>query len=62
MDFKVIHSDLNLQLNDDLIEYLLYKMKKSVDSNQSMLDLNYKIIEDLIGNENKKKITLKKIF
>ena len=55
MDFKVIHSDLNLQLNDDLIEYLLYKMKKSVDSNQSMLDLNYKIIEDLIGNENKKK-------
>ena len=59
MDFKVIHSDLNLQLNDDLIEYLLYKMKKSVDSNQSMLDLNYKIIEDLIGNENKKKNKIK---
>jgi hypothetical protein len=59
LDFKVIHSDLNLQLNDDLIEYLLYKMKKSVDSNQSMLDLNYKIIEDLIGNENKKKNKIK---
>ena len=59
MDFKVIHSDLNLQLDDDLIEYLLYKMKKSVDSNQSMLDLNYKIIEDLIGNENKKKNKIK---
>ena len=53
LDFGYISSEVNLNLDDDLIEFLLYKMKKTVPDNYSIFDLNYKIIEDLKEDNNK---------
>ena len=49
--FKNIINDINIPLNDELMEYLIYKMKSSVPENYSILDLNYKIIFELLNRE-----------
>ena len=47
---KIIQEN-NIILDDDLIEYLIYKMKVSVPDGRSMYDLNYEIILDLLKRE-----------
>ena len=49
--FRKIINELNITLEDELIEFLLYKMKSSVPENHSIFDLNYKIIIDLLNKE-----------
>ena len=49
--FRKIVNDLNLPLNDDLMEFLIYKMKSSVPENHSISDLNYKNILDLLNRK-----------
>ena len=44
---KIVH-DLNLLLDDESMEYLIYRMKKDVPENHSIFDLNYEIIEKLL--------------
>ena len=44
---KIVH-DLNLLLDDESMEYLIYKMKKEVPENNSIFDLNYEYIEILL--------------
>ena len=44
---KIVH-DLNLLLDDESMEYLIYKMKKEVPENNSIFDLSYNIIENLL--------------
>ena len=46
--FRKIVQDLNIILEDESMEYLIYKMKKSVPENNSIFDLNYEIIETLV--------------
>ena len=45
--FRKIAQDLNILLDDDSMEYLIYLMKKNVPENNSIFDLNYEIIEKL---------------
>ena len=40
--------DLNIILDDESMEYLIYRMKKDVPENNSIFDLNYEIIEKLL--------------
>ena len=47
--FRKIVNDINLPLDDELMEFLLYKMKSSVPSNHSIFDLNYRIIIDSLN-------------
>jgi hypothetical protein len=49
-NFNLILEKLKIEINDDDLEYLLYKMKKDVPENHSIMDLNYSIIENLIKN------------
>ena len=49
--FKKIINDLNIVLEDEVIEFLLYKMKSSVPKNHSINDLNCKIIFELLNRE-----------
>ena len=44
---KIVH-DLNLLLDDETMEYLIYKMKKEVPENNSIFDLNFEVIENLL--------------
>ena len=44
---KIVH-DINLLLDDESMEYLIYKMKKEVPENNSIFDLSYDIIEILL--------------
>ena len=44
---KIVH-DINLLLDDESMEYLIYKMKKEVPENNSIFDLSYDIIENLL--------------
>ena len=44
---KIVH-DLNLLLDDETMEYLIYKMKKEVPENNSIFDLNFEVIEKLL--------------
>ena len=54
---KIVH-DLNLLLDDESMEYLIYKMKKDVSENNSIFDLNYGVIEVLLQkNEIKDTLT-----
>ena len=54
---KIVH-DLNLLLDDESMEYLIYKMKKDVSENNSIFDLNYDVIEVLLQkNEIKDTLT-----
>ena len=45
--FRKIVQDLNISLDDETMEYLIYLMKKNVPENNSIFDLNYEIIEKL---------------
>jgi hypothetical protein len=45
---RKIVQDLNIILEDESMEYLIYKMKKNVPENNSIFDLNYEIIEQLM--------------
>ena len=49
--FMEIIKDLNISLNKDLMEFLLYKMKSTVPENYSIFDFNCKIILDLLNRE-----------
>ena len=49
--FRNIINDLNIPLNDDLLEYLIYKMKSMVPEGRSIFDLNYKIILELLSRD-----------
>ena len=44
---RKIVQDLNIILEDESMEYLIYKMKKNVPENNSIFALNYEIIEQL---------------
>ena len=46
--FRKIVQDLNIILDDESMEYLIYQMKKNVPENNSIFDLNYEIIEKLM--------------
>ena len=46
--FRKIVQDLKIVLDDESMEYLIYKMKKNVPENSSIFDLNYEIIEKLL--------------
>ena len=46
--FRKIVQDLSIVLEDESMEYLIYKMKKNVPENNSIFDLNYEIIEKLV--------------
>ena len=46
--FRKIVQDLNIILDDESMEYLIYLMKKNVPENNSIFDLNYEIIEKLM--------------
>ena len=50
-DFKTIHNDINLELQDNIMEYFIYLMKKSVPEGHSIFHLSYKIIEDLLNED-----------
>ena len=56
--FRKIVNDLNLPLDDDLMEFLIYKMKSSVPENHSISDLNYKIILDLLNRKTDQNIEI----
>ena len=45
---RKIVQELKIVLDDESMEYLIYKMKKSVPENSSIFDLNYEIIEQLL--------------
>ena len=47
-DFKNIVNDLNISLNNKLMEFLLYKMKKDTPEENSIFELNYGIILNLL--------------
>ena len=53
-DVQEIHSQINLNLNNESLEYLIYKMKITVPQNYSMIDLNYQFINDLLIKDNSK--------
>ena len=46
--FRKIVQDLKIVLEDESMEYLIYKMKKNVPENSSIFDLNVEIIENLL--------------
>lgn len=48
--FRKIVQDLNIVLDDESMEYLIYLMKKNVPEKNSIFDLNYEIIEQLSEN------------
>ena len=50
-DYKKIYSDLKLDFDDNLNDYLIYKMKLNTPENSSFFDLNYQFIEDLVKNK-----------
>ena len=41
----------DIDMNDDMKEFLLYKMKSDVPEGNSILDLNYEVIEKIIGEK-----------
>ena len=55
---KIVH-DLNLLLDDESMEYLIYLMKKNVPENNSIFDLNYEIIEKLVEKNDIKDALMK---
>ena len=46
--YRKIVQELKIVLDDECMEYLIYKMKKNVPGNSSIFDLNYEIIEKLL--------------
>ena len=49
--FRKIVNELNINLNEDLMELLIYKMKSAVPENHSIFDLNYSIMLDLLNKD-----------
>ena len=49
--FRKIVKELNIFLEDESMEYLIYKMKKDVPENNSIFDLNYQIILKLLEKD-----------
>lgn len=49
--FKKIVNEINLYIPDDLMEFLLFKMKSSVPPNYSIFDLNYQFILDSLNRK-----------
>ena len=45
---RTIVRDLKMILDDEIMEYLIYRMKKDVPENNTIFDLNYEIIEKLV--------------
>jgi hypothetical protein len=48
---RKIVNELNIYLDDENIEFLIYEMKKDVPENKSIFDLNYQIILKLLKND-----------
>lgn len=49
--FKKIVNEISLHIPDDLMEFLLFKMKSSVPPNYSIFDLNYEFILDCLNRK-----------
>ena len=49
--FRKIVQELNIILDDESMEYLIYEMKKDVPENNSIFDLNYQIILKLLEKD-----------
>jgi len=49
--FRKIVQELNIILEDESMEYLIYEMKKDVPENNSIFDLNYQIILKLLEKD-----------
>ena len=49
--FRKIVQELNIILEDESMEYLIYEMKKDVPENNSIFDLNYHIILKLLEKD-----------
>ena len=49
--FRKIVQELNIILDDESMEFLIYEMKKDVPENNSIFDLNYKIILKLLEKD-----------
>ena len=49
--FQKIVSELGISLNDQIMEYLLYKMKKDTPENNSIFDLNYDFVLNLLNRK-----------
>lgn len=49
--FGKIVAEINLVLDDENMEYLIYEMKKNVGEGHSIFDLNYEIIINLLNND-----------
>ena len=50
-EFKSVINDLNISLNDNLMEFLLYKMKSAVPENYSIFYFSCEIIFELLNME-----------
>ena len=49
--FRKIVQELNIITDDETMEYLIYEMKKNVPENNSIFDLNYQIILNLLEKD-----------
>ena len=49
--FQKIVSELDISLNDQIMEFLLYKMKKDTPENNSIFDLNYDFVINLLNRK-----------
>jgi len=49
--FRKIVQELNIFIDDETMEYLIYEMKKNVPENNSIFDLNYQIILNLLEKD-----------
>ena len=49
--FRKIVQELNIILDDEAMEFLIYEMKKDVPENNSIFDLNYQIILKLLEKD-----------
>ena len=49
--FQKIVRELGISLNDQIMEYLLYKMKKDTPENNSIFDLNYDFVLNLLNRK-----------
>ena len=56
--FRILLNKQNIFLDDETVEYLIYRMKKDCknNNNNSMFDLCYKTLIDIINNEENEKL------
>ena len=59
--FRILLNKQNIFLDDETVEYLIYRMKKDCknNNNNSMFDLCYKTLIDIINNEENEKVVQK---